>query len=180
MDKGMLGKWDEWYKDIKTMGSFRYGNTVTYKLAADFLADIMEVEDWGCGTGGFKRFYNGKYVGIDGSTNPFVDKVVDLCKYRSKVDGIVMRHVLEHNYNWKDVLCGAVSSFQKKFCLILFTPFRDITQEIAHNKKHGVDVPDIAFARKDIEEQFMGFRWRMESLETRTGYGIEHIYYIEK
>ena len=180
-DESMLGKWDDWYKDVKEMGSFKYGNTVTYELAADFLADMAEVEDWGCGTSGFKRFYKGKYTGIDGSANPFVDKVVDLRDYHSSVDGIMMRHVLEHNYKWDKVLPNAVDSFNKKFCLILFTPFMDTTREIAHNKKHGVDVPDIAFSRKDIERFFEGLKWRLQdNIRTRTGYRVEHVYYVEK
>lgn len=177
----MLGKWDGWYKDVKKSGSFRYGNTVTYQLAADFLADMAEIEDWGCGTGGFKRLYQGKYTGLDGSANPFVDKVVDLRKYRSSVDGIMMRHVLEHNYDWEAVLAGAVSSFKKKFCLILFAPFQVTTREIAHNKKHGVDVPDIAFRRLDIERFFEDLQWRLQdNIKTKTGYGVEHVYYVEK
>lgn len=177
---GMLGKWDGWYRHVKRSGSFRYGDTITYGLAADFLSDMPAVEDWGCGTGGFKRLYKGKYVGIDGSANPYVDKVADLCEYRSHVEGIMMRHVLEHNYDWRKVLTGAVESFDKKFCLVIFTPFVETTKEIAHNKKHGVDVPDIAFAREDIEGYLTGSKWRMESHQTKTGYGIEHIYFIEK
>lgn len=180
-DHSMLGKWDGWYEGVDTIGSFRYGNTVTYQLAADFLSDIKEVEDWGCGTGGFKRLYKGKYTGLDGSANPFVDKVVDLRTYRSKVDGIMMRHVLEHNYDWAAILLGAVSSFRKKFCLVLFTPFVETTHEIAHNKKHGVDVPDIAFNQKDIERFFKGLNWRLQdNIKTRTGYRVEHVYYVEK
>lgn len=180
-NESMLGKWDKWYKNVDTMGAFRYGDTITYRLAADFMADIDEVEDWGCGTGGFKRFYKGKYTGIDGSANPFVDKIADLREYRSSVDGIVMRHVLEHNYDWKSVLENAVASFNKKLCIIFFTPFVDETKEVAHNKKHGVDVPDIAFNRKDIERLFEGLRWSsQDNIKTRTGLGIEHIYYIEK
>lgn len=181
IDKSMLGKWDGWYKDVNTMGSFAYGDTVTYRLAAEFLADMPEVEDWGCGTGGFKRLYQGKYTGLDGSANPFVDKIVDLRTYRSSIDGIMMRHVLEHNYDWPEVLTGAVSSFKKKYCLVLFTPFTTATHEIAHNKKHGVDVPDIAFDKKDIERFFAGLKWRLEdNIKTRTGYGVEHVYYVEK
>ncbi len=180
-DESMLGKWNRWYKDIKEMGSFRYGDTITYKLAADFLADTKEVEDWGCGTGGFKRFYNGKYTGMDGSSNPFVDKVADLREYRSSVEGIVMRHVLEHNNDWKKVLENAIASFNKKLCIIIFTPFsEDITKVIKDNHRYGVDVPDISFAKYDIEDHFKGLKWRMETHKTRTGYGIEYIYYIEK
>ncbi len=177
----MLGKWDKWYEKADTMGSFAYGDTVTYQLAANFLADMEEVEDWGCGTGGFKRLFKGKYSGIDGSDNPFVDKVVDLRTYRSNVDGIMMRHVLEHNYDWKDVLSNVMSSFNKKFCLVLFTPFAKTTDQVAHNKKHGVDVPDISFKKEDIESFFKDLKWKLEdNLKTRTGYRVEHIYYVEK
>ena len=58
----MLGKWDNWYKGLtkKDLGAFLYGDTETYKLAAEFLSDMKVVEDWGCGVGGFKRFYKGK------------------------------------------------------------------------------------------------------------------------
>ena len=179
MKDNMLGKWDKWYKNVKTMKSG--GDTTTYKLAADFLAGMEEVEDWGCGTGGFRRFYKGKYTGIDGSATPFVDKIADLRTYRSSADGIMMRHVLEHNYDWEKVLAGAVASFRRKLCLVLFTPFAEKTHEIAHNKKHGVDVPDIAFNKKDIERFFEGLKWRLQdNIKTRTGYRAEHIYYIEK
>lgn len=178
----MLGKWDGWYKDLdmRKPGPFRYGNTVTYSLAAQFLKDVPEVEDWGCGTGGFRRLYTGKYVGVDGSANRFVDKVADLTEYVSEVDGIMMRHVLEHNPDWKDVLDNAVKSFRKKFCLVLFTPFSDETREIARNEAHGVDVPDISFRREDIEERLVGCTWKTETYKTNTGYRVEHIYYIEK
>ncbi|MBI2009521.1 hypothetical protein HYS84_03930 [Candidatus Saccharibacteria bacterium] len=180
-NQSMLGKWDRWYKNVKHVGSFRYGQTVTYQLAADFLADVTEVEDWGCGTGGFKRLYKGKYTGIDGSANPFVDKVVDLQTYRSNVDGIMMRHVLEHNYGWEKVLAGAVSSFKKKFCLIIFTPFMDNTQEIAHEAKHGVDVPVLAFKKEDIERFFSDLEWHLrDNIKTSAYYGIEHAYFVEK
>jgi hypothetical protein len=175
----MMGKWDNWYNGIKQMGSFRYGNTKTYQLAADFLQGL-EVEDWGCGTGGFKRLHSGKYIGLDGSQTPFVDKLVDLRDYRSSVEGIMMRHILEHNYDWNKVLGNALASFQKRFCLIIFTPFQEVTKEIAHNEKHGVDVPDIGFNKEELDHYFLGLKWRMETIKTRTAYGIEHIYFIER
>jgi len=93
----MLGKWDDWYRDVDAVR--HCGGIQTYKLAADFLKDMSTVEDWGCGAGGFRKFYKGKYKGIDGSANKYVDKVADLRTYRSSVDGILVRHVLEHNYN---------------------------------------------------------------------------------
>lgn len=176
----MLGKWDSWHKNVKRMSSFRYGNTITYQLAEDFLKG-MEVEDWGCGTGGFKRLHKGGYIGVDGTQTPFVDKIVDLRNYKSSVDGIMMRHVIEHNYDWKTVLENAVFSFKKKFCLVLFTPFTDETKVIAQNKKFGVDVPNISFNKKDLESCFEGLTWKLtENIKTRSGYSVEHVYFLEK
>ena len=180
MKKSMLGKWDFWYKNIGHMSSFRYGNTITYQMAEDFLKGL-DVEDRGCGTGAFKRLHLGGYLGIDGSKTPFVDKLVDLRKYKSNVDGIMMRHVLEHNLEWEKVLENTISSFKRKFCLVIFTPFSTHTKVIAQNKKHGVDVPDISFSKKDIERHFKGLSFRLEeNIKTKTGYGAEHVYYIEK
>lgn len=57
-----VGNWDAWYRDFASekIGAFRYGDTVTSRMASAFMADVGEVEDWGCGAGGFKRFYHGK------------------------------------------------------------------------------------------------------------------------
>ena len=176
----MLGKWNKWYDGKTKQGSFRYGNTVTYQRAADYMADIDILEDWGCGMGGFKRLFKGNYTGLDGSKTPFVDKVVDLREYTSSVDGIVLRHVLEHNYDWEKILENAVNSFQKKLCIIIFTPFVEETKEIAHNKRFGVDCPDIAFYEEDIEKYFKDFAWLKEDLGTKTAYGAERIYYVRR
>jgi hypothetical protein len=90
-----------------------------------------------------------------------------------------MRHILEHNYDWPKILDNAVRSFTRKFCLILFTPFAEETQEIAHNRAHGVDVPDISFSRCDVEGHLAGLRWELfENIATSGGYGTEHVYLI--
>jgi hypothetical protein len=176
-----LGKWDEWYKDLTPadIGPFRYGETVTYLMAAAFLADVSEVEDWGCGAGGFKRFCRTRYLGVDGSKTPFADRIVDLCTYTSRVEGVLMRHVIEHNYQWEKILDGAVRSFTRKLCLILFTPFAAETREIAHNRAHGVDVPDLSFSQADIEARFAGLRFELfDNIRTESGYGVEHVYLV--
>jgi hypothetical protein len=109
----MSDKWNTWYKDltIDNIGSFRYGNTETYNLGYNFLKDCNIIEDWGCGVGGFKKnFINNdlnKYIGIDGSKTPFADIKTDLTQYISNTDGIFMRHILEHNYEWKKILENA-------------------------------------------------------------------------
>jgi hypothetical protein len=176
-----VGKWNDWYRNVdpNTPGSFRYGDTVTYRMAAAFFVGVPEVEDWGCGTAGLKRFYQGKYVGVDGSQTPFANKISDLCTYESSTDGVFIRHVLEHNYEWEKILAAAVRSFRQKLCLVLFTPFTETTHEIAHNRAHGVDVPDLSFCRVDIERHFGQCQWQLdERIPTDTGYGIEHVYFV--
>ena len=175
-----LGKWDDWYRDFHAHAPdpFLYGDTVTYRMAAAFLVDVATVEDWGCGAGGFRRFCKSVYVGIDGSQTPFADRIVDLCQYQSRVEGILIRHVLEHNDAWEGVLENAVRSFTKKLCLILFTPFGETTQVLSRNC-HGVNVPDISFCRSDIERKLTGLRWELfDNIPTTTQYGIEHVYMI--
>jgi|Laugresubdmm15sn_1035100.scaffolds.fasta_scaffold01333_8 hypothetical protein len=184
----MSDKWNEWYKDLtlNDMGSFKYGNTITYELGYNFLKSCDKIEDWGCGVGGFKRFFiNGelnKYIGIDGSNTPMADIKADLTKYVSQVDGIYMRHVLEHNYEWKDILENACKSFKNKMCLILFTPFTNETKEITHNLKHGVDVPDLSFNKNELISIFEKYNisYELKTIESNTGYNIEHIFYLSK
>jgi hypothetical protein len=87
--------------------------------------------------------------------------------------------VIEHDYSWKEILDNAVNSFTRKFCLVLFTPFGPETREIAHNRAHGVDVPDLSFCRADIERRFAGLRWELfDNIPTDTGYGVEHVYLV--
>ena len=175
-----VGKWNAWYDGLsRTHAPIMYADAATYLAAGAFLADAAEVEDWGCGGGGFRQFCLTKYVGLDGSNTPFADKIVDLCTYRSTAPGIMLRHVLEHNYEWEAILEGAIQSFQEKLCLILFTPFAEHTKEIAHNRNLGVDVPDLSFSRHDIEKHFVGLTWKLiPNVRTQSQYGVEHVYFV--
>jgi hypothetical protein len=175
-----VGKWDDSYRKLSGDAPALYADAVTYLMAAAFLADVDEVEDWGCGAGGFRMFcVNPGYVGLDGSKTPFADKIVDLCTYRSSAAGILMRHILEHNYEWEKVLDGALQSFQKKFCLILFTPFVDETKEMAHNAWGGIDAPDLSFKREDLERHFHNVNWKLiRDIRTKSQYGVEHVYFV--
>jgi hypothetical protein len=173
----MLGKWDSWYQDVEDETQFQGNNVTTYEMAGDFLADMEQVEDWGCGFGGFKKFCKGGYIGVDGTTTPYVDVLADLVDYKSSVDGIMMRHVLEHNYDWEKILDNAMVSFNKKMCLVIFTPFAIETHEISHNRDAGVDAPNISFNREDIEKHLVG-SWTMKTVNTN-GFQ-EYIYFISK
>jgi glycosyltransferase involved in cell wall biosynthesis len=168
----MIDKWN-----YQTVGEFAYGDDTTYKKGMVFLDGHGNIEDWGCGAAYAKLFVkNSKYIGIDGSQGAFTDKVVDLRKYTSKTDCIFIRHVLEHNHNWSNILANAVNSFNNRMVLIIFTPFTDKTRQIA--KLSGI--PDISFRKEDLTEFFKQFKYTEESLETDTEYKMEHIFYIEK
>ncbi|MEO8586875.1 MAG: hypothetical protein ABI584_11995 [Acidobacteriota bacterium] len=175
-----VGKWNRFYEGRRLPADgMMYGGATTYYMAGAFLVNCREIEDWGCGAGGFRRFCGGTYIGIDGSRTPFAEKVVDLTTYRSAVDGILLRHVLEHNYNWTKILDGAVTSFRRKLCVVLFTPFSDTTRELRHNRDEGLDVPDLSFAAGDIEAHFAGLNWKLfRGIESKSQYGVEHVYCV--
>jgi hypothetical protein len=169
----MTGKWN-----LKYTAQSSYGDDTTYRKGMAFLDGHGTIEDWGCGKGHARHFVNkSQYVGIDGSWSPFSDKIVDLENYRSSPDCIFMRHVLEHNHNWRRVLENAVNSFMKRMTLIIFTPFEDETRQISTNWS---DVPDIAFRKEDLLEYFRHLLYREETIHTDTQYGIEHIFYLKK
>lgn len=179
-----IGKWNDWYEGIseEDKGSFRYGDTVTYKKAADFLNDCKTVEDWGCGVGGFLRFCE-QAIGVDGSDTPFASKkFIDLCDYVFEVEGVHIRHVFEHNYNWKPILENALKSAKNKLVITMFIPLGEETKEIAHNKQHGVDVPDMLISESQFFEIVNKHNPKSivrELFDTATGYGKEEMFFIE-
>lgn len=172
-----VGRWADWYEDVAEPEP--YGLTATYELGAAFLAACALVEDWGCGTGWMRQhFPEGRYVGLDGSASRHADRTVDLEAYASRTPGIFMRHVLEHNYEWRCILGNACRSFTQRFALVLFTPLVEETHEVAFVADPGV--PDIAFALSDIAAYFKGCDWRHETIVSDTAYGEETIFYVER
>lgn len=170
----ILGHWD--YSKFEQPTS--YGQDITYKKAMAFLDNCNVVEDWGCGTTYAKTFRNGKkYIGIDGSRSKFADIIADLREYRSQADGIIMRHILEHNYEWRKVLTNAVSSFRNRMVLITFTPFVGETHQVAMN---FANTPDIFFRKEDITACFTGLKISEETCYTEIQYGPETLFYLEK
>jgi hypothetical protein len=166
------GKWN--YRTVK---QFAYGDETSYRKGMEFLNGQGSIEDWGCGTAFAKRFATrSAYIGIDASESQFTDRVADLRSYTSDVDCIFMRHVLEHNYDWKTILTNAVRSFRRRMVLVIFTPFGDETRQIAS----WSGIPDIAFRKDDLTRFFRHFKYSEESLRTKTQYNTEHIFYIEK
>lgn len=173
------GKWN--YSGITA--PFPYGSSETYELGAQFLHGLA-IEDWGCGGGWMRQFHKGPYIGIDGSLSPFADVVIDLRAVVTVTPGLFMRHVLEHNYAWRDILRNAVASFQRRMVLVIFTPLEAATRVMRSgvaSAPGNPDVPDIAFCRKDLVDLFDDAVIVNEGrVETKTQYGAEYIFYLSK
>jgi hypothetical protein len=56
-----------------------------------------------------------------------------------------------------------------------------VTKEIAHNRQHGLDFPDISSCRREIERNFSGMRLELvHDIGTPTEYGMKHVYFAWK
>ena len=175
MSDTYIGKWNRWYAGLEAPAS--YGDTKTYHVGAEFLGGI-DVEDWGSGKGFFKTVYEGEVLNVDGTKTPYTDVVADLREYTTDTPGLFMRHVLEHNYDWEKTLENAVASFSEKFALVLFTPMKRKTEQIAWNE--GPDVPDMAFSQRDIVKHFDGLDFTHKDYKTATQYGKERVYLVSR
>jgi hypothetical protein len=182
------GMWDEWYRRKGKRNHRKwYGEKISMTLAASFLSvpEVITVEDWGCGFGGFSELLgpHQRYVGVDGSKSPAASVYADLTQYTSSPDGLLLRHVLEHNPDWESILDNALVSFQKRMVLIVFTPFRNQTAVIHRYKWwHGCKdhMIDIGFRKEDLTDRFGDLSWTEEQIKTRSQYNFEHLFYLEK
>ena len=175
-----------WYSPIsawnyENVDKFFYGDDVTYRKGIAFLDGHGSIEDWGCGFAHARTFVTkSEYVGLDGSSK-HADKIVDLRKYTSDADCLFMRHVLEHNFDWRHILANAIASFRKRMVLVIFTPLTETTRVIATSTDlTSIPVPDISFRKEDLTEYFKELKYSEESLQTDTQYQMEHVFYIEK
>jgi hypothetical protein len=167
----ILGKWEARYNT----DSFPYGDETSYKKAASFLEGHGLVEDWGCGAAWAKQYFT-DYRGIDGSGG-HADRIADLREYTSQVACVLLRHVLEHNHDWKSVLRNAVRSFTERMVIVICTPFAEETRQIA---THWSEIPDYSFNREDIMEELFELEVSSETVVTETVYGVEAIFYISR
>jgi SAM-dependent methyltransferase len=158
-----------------------YG-TETYEKPLRWLLETCDsIEDWGCGYGYARRFIPApRYFGVDGSpeASPYADLICDLQDRETEVDGIFIRHILEHNMDWRPIMENAMKSFRKRLVLVLFTPFSDNMTVPLAGKANGL--LDIAFYKPDIIEYFEGFSWSEEHLMTDSQYREEHIFYVSR
>lgn len=150
----------------------RYGQERSYVRGMEWLTPCNLVEDWGCALAYAKSYRIGDYRGIDGTPGK-ADVIADLSIYRSEVEGIFMRHILEHNYDWRVILQNALASFTKRMTLILYRPMQD-TEKVVLEKPVELDLPRFALVRT-----LAPFLQSFEIIEGAK-HGHETIFYLEK
>jgi len=178
--------WDAAYESVQERRM--YDDPMTARMAGSFLnhPDIITVEDWGCGLGGFRDYIadHQTYIGVDGSNTPFRTVEADLKTYTSTADAIHIRHVLEHNMCWKMILKNALASFQKRMVITIFTPFQKRTRLIGkYDSFRGgnMAIPDIGFGKSAFVKLLKPAPLVMlEAVESRTQYKQEQILFFER
>lgn len=175
---------------------YPYGDTTTYHRGVEFLRTCETIEDWGCGRGWLRTLvrpevYRGIDVGVDSiaCSNHFADVYANLSEYHSDTPGLFMRHVLEHNFDWRRILRNAISSFRNRMFLAVFTPLLTDSEDDAkvialhgppEHPYYDPPVPNLSFRRAAVEAEFAGLKFTYESLLTGTQYGEEHLWRLTK
>lgn len=192
MEQALYGQWDMSARDEP----FPYDDTITYRKIARFLdRDGVIVEDWGCGGGWLARFIrHATYRGVDGAEAPWVDVQADLRTYESLVERANMRHVLEHNPDWRVIADNFCRSFIQKATLVTWVPFRgegckhmpcpqDEVAPSVGDVDHGRGewpVPDLHIQRADLTDIFKahGIAYSSSRFLTTSQYGVEEVFYL--
>lgn len=140
----LYGPWD--YRTQKQQ--WPYDDTPSYGLIAEWLGDRGPVEDWGCGTAWLRTYMpTADYRGVDGAWSRWADVQADLRTYRSNVPCAAMRHVLEHNRDWRVIAENFMASWTDRAALVLFMPPQP---EDLDTGDETWPVPDIAVSGPDL------------------------------
>ena len=186
MNLSNMNKWNDHYKNLDPTepGPFDL-YTDSFKLGAEWLSGCKEVEDWGCGKGAFADIATKlKVTSLDGSKTPFADKIVDLAKYKSSVDGIFMRSVAEHNFQWEEILTNLAESFKKKAFVQFYTPMNNETNEalLIQFSPGFKDIPELSIPSKVWENILLKnkIKWKKKKFSSTLAYGEETCYFLSR
>jgi hypothetical protein len=130
------------------------GPEKSYELAVRWL-DVQQgghLDDWGGGTGFAKRYVTrGNYHLLDGAWSPWVNAVADLRTYIPgyQPDGILLRHVLEYNGQWRQIIANALTCVRARLCIVIGTPMVEPATTIVAKVPYS-GVPIIHFTLKDL------------------------------
>lgn len=113
----------------------------SYMMAARWLDGCGPlVRDWGCGFGYARKFFiKSRYEGVD-AWNKMADRCVDLRLFSEPSEGILIRYVLEHNWDWEIILRNAMASFTKRMVVIITIPLND-ENETLHLGNDLISIP---------------------------------------
>lgn len=167
----IAGRWN--YADSET--PHQYGELESYLRSAKWLDGCPRVEDRGCGCAFARQFFTTHYWGVDGTPSPWTDEVVDLMTYRRKVPGLLMRHVLEHNFKWCVLLENALEDFTQRMALVIHIPLAPFDEYLAPAVFSGGEVPNIRLCRDDLLRRLLPYLRGMEELDSG-----ETCYYLQK
>lgn len=150
----------------------RYGQELSYVAGMKWLARCSMVEDWGCALAYAKNYCTTAYRGVDG-TSGAAEIIADLSSYKSDVEGIFMRHILEHNHDWRTILRNAIDSFSERMTLVLYRPLQDV-ERVVMEKPLELDLP-----RFELVDEISIFLAGIEIVED-AAHGHETIFYLRK
>lgn len=186
----MRTNWSDQWKTLYAAGgepSPYNDDAQTYVRAGLYLSGPGLVEEWGCATTWGKRFIGAPYRGVDGATGDPAWNVThaDLREYRSNVPKALMRHVLEHNWEWETILENFLASFTDRAVVILFLPPGKGTIDLpgAANVKAVDDPPGLQLDEATLDRILAkpGLLVHKETLRTVCPpYNWERMYFLEK
>jgi hypothetical protein len=99
--------------------------------------------------------------------------VTDLRYYTSSVEGILLRHVLDHNWCWEQILQNAIASFQKQLAIVIWLPMT--AGETIQVDTNFLGTPDLRIPA-DRLEKLLGDLW----FQKHTCASGETIYFVRK
>lgn len=152
-----------------------YGTADTYRLAAEWLGHCPTVADWGGGSGTFRTFLppSVHYTLVDGTMTTTDQVLADVTAYHEPSDGILVRHVLDVNTEWRTILRNAIDACRQRLMVVTFTPSVERTAHV--RDKSGW--PVMHFRPADLVHEMGRHLVRVDVVQTSH---LERVYCLDK
>lgn len=153
----------------------RYATEDTYRLSAGWLKDCATVADWGGSTGFFGTCLppSVAYTVVDGTLQVTDQVLADLLTYREPSDGILLRHVLEINVDWRTILRNALAAFRQRLVVVTHTPSAAQTTYVKH--KSGWPIHNLSAV--ELVDEMGAHLVKVDVVQTSHP---ERVYYLER
>lgn len=152
-----------------------YATAETYLMAAEWLRNCATVADWGGSTGFFGSCLPSsvRYTVVDGTAQVTDQVLADLRTYQDPSDGILLRHVLELNADWRIILRNALRAFRERLVVITHTPSAEQTTYVKH--KSGWPIHNLSAV--ELVEEMGAYLVRVDVVPTSHP---ERAYFLER